>query len=126
MTLVLHWMPGRQSTFVCVNNRKWNIKALRGNFPAVLIDGHLKLTEEVAAPQRLTDLKITGKQSLVDAIERADQVVYVTHHHHLNVPTKTSVFENVVKIMGEKFPEKRVRAAKSDRLCHSFGVRPHQ
>ena len=90
------------------------------------IDGHLKLTEEVAAPQRLTDLKITGKQSLVDAIERADQVVYVTHHHHLNVPTKTSVFENVVKIMGEKFPEKRVRAAKSDRLCHSFGVRPHQ
>jgi len=84
------------------------------------IERHLSLTEEVSSPQRLTDLKITGKQSLVDAITRADQVVYVTHDHYLNVSAKSSMFENVVKIMGEKFPGKKVRAALPDRLCHSF------
>lgn len=90
------------------------------------IERHLSLTEEVAAPQRLTDLKITGKQSLVDAIEQADQVLYVTHDHYLNVASKTSMFENVVSIMGEKFPNKKVRAELPDRPCHSFRVRPHQ
>lgn len=84
------------------------------------IEGYLQLTQEVSSPQRLTDLKITGKQSLVDAIERADQVVYVTHQHYLNVPAKTSMFENVIKVMSEKFPEKKVRTALPDCPCHPF------
>lgn len=86
------------------------------------IERYLSLTEEVASPDKLTDLKITGKQSLIDMIARADQVVYVTNDHYLNVPGKISMFENVLKIMTETYPNKKVFDSHSDCVCDSFRI----
>lgn len=74
------------------------------------IERFISLTTEVDPNQasKLHDLKITGKQSVSDAIREADQVIYVTHDYFQNVPAKTSYFENVMKTMSTEFPDKKV------------------
>lgn len=88
------------------------------------IERFINLQQEVSSKDRLVDLKITGKSSLEDAIHQADQVVYVTHEYSQNVPSKTSMFDNVVKMMAEEFPDKKVRFPDPDRVRDTIGVRP--
>lgn len=72
------------------------------------IERFISLKEELGGDKKLVDLKITGKSSLLDAIDRADKIVYVTHDYYLNVPSKTSMFEKVIQAMNEEFPRKKV------------------
>lgn len=87
---------------------KINCADLYPNYKAV--ERYLSLQEETGFSDKLVDTKITGKNSLVEAIKGSDKVVFVTHDYYLNIPSKISMFENVVKIMNQSFPQKKVRA----------------
>ena len=72
------------------------------------IERFISLKEELGGEKKLIDLKITGKESLKDAIDRADQIVYVTHDYYQNVPSKTSMFDNVMQFIDQEFSDRKV------------------
>lgn len=88
------------------------------------IERFIGLKHEIDSKNQLVDLKITGKTSLENAINQADQIVYVTHEYPQNAPSKTSMFDSVMKLMAEEFPDKKVASLYPDCLCDSIRIRP--
>jgi len=68
----------------------------------------INLRGEVSNASILEDVKIHGKSGLEGLLERAKDVVYVTHDYYHNVPSKTSMFQNVVEMLAKQDPSKKV------------------
>lgn len=51
---------------------------------------------------KVTDLKIQGKSSLENAINQADQVVYITHDYYALVPSKLNLIKTVAGLAGKQ------------------------